>query len=402
MLPEALLKELAVKTTSKVVLLVIDGLGGLPRWGKTELEVAHKPNLDALAKEGICGLMDPIYPGITPGSGPGHLALFGYDPIKYQVKRGGIEALGLEVEVLPGEVVARGNFATLSEEGVVLDRRAGRIPSERNAELCEELNARLGDIEGVKVRFFPGKEHRFVVKFSGQGLSDEVTDTDPQKEGLKPLDPHPLSEKAEGMVKVLKAFLLRVHEILKDKKPANGILLRGFSEIPYIPTLPELYKLTPLCIATYPMYKGLARLVGMEVVQGCESIADVFEALKGNFTKEYDFFYLHIKATDSRGEDGDFEGKVKVIEEVDRYIPLLRELSPEVIVVTGDHSTPALLKGHSWHPVPFLLRSPYERTDDVERFTERDCLRGGLGRFRAQEAMTLMLASALKLKKFGA
>lgn len=402
MLPEVLLKELTVKTDSKIVLLVIDGLGGLPHEGKTELEAAFKPNLDALAKEGICGLMDPVYPGITPGSGPGHLALFGYDPLKYQVKRGVIEALGLGVEVLPGEVVARGNFATLSEEGVVLDRRAGRIPSERNRELCEELNLRLGEVEGVRVRFFPGKEHRFVVKFSGQGLSDEVTDTDPQKEGYRPLDPQPLSEKAERMVVVLRAFLRMVHEVLRDKRPANGILLRGFSEIPCIPSLSELYKLTPLCIATYPMYKGLARLLGMEVVKGCESIGDVFEALKVNFAKGYDFFYLHIKATDSRGEDGDFEGKVKVIEEVDRFVPLLKGLSPEVIVVTGDHSTPALLKGHSWHPVPFLLRSPYERIDDVERFTERDCLRGGLGRFRAQEAMTLMLASALKLKKFGA
>ena len=401
MLDERILKEVTVKTSSKIVLLVMDGLGGIPVDGRTELEAAHTPNLDRLASEGICGLTDPVYPGITPGSGPGHLALFGYDPLRYEIGRGVLEALGIGMELGPGEVVARANFATLDEGGRVVDRRAGRIPTEENKALCGKLQAAIREVEGVKVEIRPGREHRFVVKFTGEGLDSRISDTDPQKEGVPPRRPEPLAPEAERTSRIVETFLRQAFEVLKGEKPANGVLMRGFSQLPHLPTLGELYKLTPACIASYPMYRGLAKLVGMEVLETGETVAEEFTTLKEHFA-DFDFFYLHVKKTDSRGEDGDFAGKVEVIEEVDRHIPLLLQLAPEVIVVTADHSTPAALKGHSWHPNPFLLRSPYERRDDVDRFTEMACARGGLGRFRAQEAMTLMLAAALKMKKFGA
>lgn len=401
MLQEEILKEVTVKTPSKIVLLVIDGVGGIPVEGRTELEAAHRPNLDRLASEGICGLTDPVYPGITPGSGPGHLALFGYDPLRYEIGRGVLEALGIGMELAPGEVVARANFATLDQEGLVLDRRAGRIPTERNEELCRRLQREIQEVEGVRVEIRPGREHRFVVKFSGEGLDDRIADTDPQKEGLPPRPPSALAPEAERTAKAVEAFLQRAHQVLKGEEPANGVLMRGFSRLPDIPSMEELFKLTPACIASYPMYRGLAKLVGMEVLEVGETIAEEFAALKRHF-QDFDFFYLHVKKTDSFGEDGNFSAKVQVIEEVDRHIPQLLELEPEVIVVTADHSTPSALKGHSWHPNPFLLRSPYERRDDVDRFTEAACARGALGRFRAVEAMTMMLAAALKMKKFGA
>lgn len=398
---EEILKEVTVKTPSKIVLLVIDGVGGIPVEGRTELEAAHRPNLDRLASEGICGLTDPVYPGITPGSGPGHLALFGYDPLRYEIGRGVLEALGIGMELAPGEVVARANFATLDQEGLVLDRRAGRIPTERNEELCRRLQREIQEVEGVRVEIRPGREHRFVVKFSGEGLDDRIADTDPQKEGLPPRPPSALAPEAERTAKAVEAFLQRAHQVLNGEEPANGVLMRGFSRLPDIPSMEELFKLTPACIASYPMYRGLAKLVGMEVLEVGETIAEEFAALKRHF-QDFDFFYLHVKKTDSFGEDGNFSAKVQVIEEVDRHIPQLLELEPEVIVVTADHSTPSALKGHSWHPNPFLLRSPYERRDDVDRFTEAACARGALGRFRAVEAMTMMLAAALKMKKFGA
>lgn len=400
-MPEKVLKEVTVKTPSKIVLLVIDGVGGIPVEGRTELEAAYSPNLDHLASEGICGLTDPVYPGIIPGSGPGHLALFGYDPLRYKIGRGVLEALGIGMELAPGEVVARANFATLDQKGLVLDRRAGRISTERNEELCRRLQREIQEVEGVRVEIRPGREHRFVVKFSGEGLDDRIADTDPQKEGLPPLAPSALVPEAERTAKVVEAFLQRAHQVLQGEEPANGVLMRGFSRLPEIPSMKELFKLSPACIASYPMYRGLARLVGMEVLEVGESIAEEFAALKRHF-QDFDFFYLHVKKTDSFGEDGNFSAKVQVIEELDRHIPELLELDPEVIVVTADHSTPSALKGHSWHPNPFVLRSPYERRDEVDRFTEAACARGALGRFRAVEAMTMMLAAALKMKKFGA
>ena len=390
-----------MKTPSKIVLLVLDGVGGLQIGGKTELEAASTPNLDELASRSICGVVDPVSPGITPGSGPGHLGLFGYDPLRYEIGRGVLEALGVGMELGKNDVVARANFATMDQQGIIVDRRAGRIPTEKNIELCHLLQQEIEQVEGARVEVRNGREHRFVLRFNGEGLDPRIEDTDPQKEG-KPVKPvTPMVPEAAGTAKIIQLFVERANGILRSHLPANTVMLRGISKIPEIPRMGDIFKLNPACIATYPMYKGLARLVGMEILETGETIADEFGTLREHYEK-YDFFFIHIKKTDSFGEDGNFQKKVESIEEVDRYIPDLLALEPDVITVTGDHSTPALLKSHSWHPNPFMLYSKYERVDDVKEFTEAACARGGLGRFLAVHEMPLMLASALKLEKFGA
>jgi 2,3-bisphosphoglycerate-independent phosphoglycerate mutase len=401
MVSQEIIRSLTIKTPSKIVLLVLDGVGGLRVAGKTELEAAHTPHLDALASCSVCGVADPVSPGITPGSGPGHLGMFGYDPLRYEIGRGVLEALGIGMALGKNDVVARGNFATMDEQGIIVDRRAGRIPTEKNQELCALLQESITEIAGARVEIRNGKEHRFVLRFTAEGLDGRIEDTDPQREGHPPRPPAALAPEAEQTARLIGLFLEQANQVLRDHHPANTILLRGISQIPAIPSMAELFKLTPACIATYPMYKGLARLVGMEILSTGETIADEFKALKANYDS-FDFFFLHIKKTDSYGEDGNFEKKVAVIEEVDRSIPELLSLNPDVIAVTGDHSTPALLKGHSWHPNPFVLCSPFERIDDVAEFTEAACAKGGLGRFLAIDEMPLMLASALKLEKFGA
>jgi len=401
MVCESMIKEISIKTDSKILLLVIDGVGGLPLDGKTELERAEIPNLDNLASRSICGLTDAVGYGITPGSGPSHLALFGYDPLKYIIGRGVMEALGIGVELTPKDMAARGNFATMDSRGIIVDRRAGRIPTEKNREICALLGKKIEKIKGVKVFIRPGKEHRFVAIFRGDGLNGPLSDADPQKNGEKARPARALSARAKKAEEVANSFIKRASEVLKSEHPANTVLLRGISKVPRIPSMGELFNLSPAAIATYPMYKGLARLVGMEVLQTGETIEDELNTLKENFGK-YDFFYLHIKKTDSSGEDGNWEKKVKAIEEVDRFIPEILALKFDVIVITSDHSTPCLLKSHSWHPNPFLLHSKFIRIDEAKRFTERECSRGSLGRFAAVNAMALMLANALKLKKFGA
>ncbi len=397
---EELARELSQTTDSKIVLLVMDGVGGLPVDGRSELEAARKPNLDGLAKRGVCGLSDPVFMGITPGSGPAHLALFGYDPLKYQIGRGILEALGSGVEVGRNDLVARGNFATL-KSGLIADRRAGRIPTEENARICAYLNAHLPKRDGVEIKVFPGKEHRFVARFTGEGLSDALTDADPQKEGKPRLPASPSGPGAAGAAAVVNRFLDDLTDALKAEARANTALLRGFSKFPSIPTMQELFKIRPAAIANYPMYKGLAKLLGMTVIDVGAETADLFDALEKSY-REYDFFYVHYKKTDSAGEDGKFDAKVAAIEALDKFIPRLVVLDPDVLVVTSDHSTPAALSGHSWHPNPFALVSKTAGIDDVREFTERACSKGLLGRFRALYAMPLMLAHALKLKKYGA
>jgi 2,3-bisphosphoglycerate-independent phosphoglycerate mutase len=401
MASEEVIRSLTIETSSKIVLVVLDGVGGLRVDGKTELEAAHTPHLDELASRSICGVTDPVSPGITPGSGPGHLGMFGYDPLCYEIGRGVLEALGIGMELGDRDVVARGNFATMDSQGIITDRRAGRIPTEKNIELCTLLQEKIAAIDDVTVEIRNGKEHRFVLRFTGEGLDGRLEDTDPQKEGKAALKAAPLAPEAKKMAKIVDSFVDKANEVLHDHHPANTVLLRGISKIPAIPSMSDLFKLTPACIATYPMYKGLARLVGMEILETGETIVDEFKTLKEHY-KKFDYFFLHIKKTDSYGEDGNFEKKVEVIEEVDRHIPVLLDLNPDVIAVTGDHSTPALLKGHSWHPNPFMLFSKYERIDDVQVFSEAACVKGGLGRFLAVHEMPLMLASALKLEKFGA
>ncbi len=397
---EDLARELSQSTETKIVLLVLDGMGGLPVDGRTELEAARKPNLDALAKAGACGLTDPVYRGITPGSGPAHLALFGYDPLKYQLGRGILEALGSGVDVGRSDLVARGNFATL-DKGTIVDRRAGRIPTEENVRICAFLNERLPKRKAVTTAVFPGKEHRFVVRFTADGLSDALTDADPQKEGRPPLPAKPLNPKAGQTASVVNTFIADVTDILKDSPRANTALLRGFSKFPSIPTMQDLFQLKPAAVANYPMYKGLAKLLGMEVLEVGAGTEDLFDALERSYP-DHDYFYVHYKKTDSAGEDGNFEAKVAAIEELDALIPRLTSLEPDVLVVTSDHSTPPPLKGHSWHPNPFVLVSRTARVDDVQVLTEKACGAGLLGHFRSLDAMPLMLAHALKLKKYGA
>lgn len=398
---QELIKTLSRQSESKIILLVIDGLGGLPlpETGRTELETARTPNLDKLATEGICGLSDPVMPGITPGSAPGHLALFGYDPVKYNIGRGILEAVGIDFPLKPGDVAARGNFCTIDNAGMVTDRRAGRISTEKCTELCAKLDGQT--IDGVQVFVRPVKEHRFIVVFRGNGLSHEAADSDPQREGIPPLKIKAETLEAEKLADVANKFVEISREALSSQTPANMLLLRGFSGEPGFPSMNEIYKLNPAAVAGYPMYRGLARLVGMTTLETGPGIGDAFNAVKKHYAK-YDFFFIHVKPADAAGEDGDFVRKVKVIEEVDSFIPVLTFLKPDVIVVTGDHSTPAMLKGHSWHPVPVILRSEFCRPDEVKEFSESACLRGGLGRIPAVQIMPLAMANALKLTKFGA
>ena len=396
-----LIKSISTPTPSKIVLVVIDGLGGLPNpeTGKTELETANTPNLDRLAAKGICGLIELVSPGIIPGSAPGHLALFGYDPLTFSIGRGVLEAIGIGFNLQPRDVAARGNFCTVDETGLITDRRAGRISTEKCTELCRLLDGLVIDKAKILVR--PVREHRFVVVFRGEGLASDVGDSDPQQIGIAPRLITALSPEADRMASIANQFIVQARTTLVEHYPANMVLLRGFSNLPHLPTMGEIYKLKAAAIATYPMYRGLAKLVGMEVLDTGTSIEDEFATLKQNYAN-YDFFFLHIKETDAAGEDGDFARKVKIIEQADNALSELISIEPDVIVVTGDHSTPALLKGHSWHPVPILLYSKWCRPDRVSEFSESACLSGGLGRFPATQTMPLAMANALKLTKFGA
>jgi len=395
------IKRIARTSPSKLVLLVIDGLGGLPHpeTGKTELESARKPNLNRIARDSICGLIDPVSPGITPGSAPGHLAIFGYDPVQYHVGRGVMEALGIDVELKPDDVAARGNFCTVDDRGVITHRRAGRISTDKNTVLCRLLNTIA--VAGAEISVLPVKEHRFVLILRGEVLSPELGDSDPQQIGQAPKKIEALSPQAQKTADIANEFVSQASNLLKGKDPANMVLLRGFSRRPHLPSISEIYKLKPAAIATYPMYRGLARLVGMKVLPGGEGITDQLNSLQRHYAK-YDFFFIHFKTTDARGEDGDFRAKVQAIEELDTALPALLSLDPDVLVVTGDHSTPATLAMHSWHPVPFMLKSKWCRPDSVAEFSEQACLAGGMGRFPATEIMSLAMANALKLDKFGA
>ncbi len=397
------MRELSVKTETKIVLLVIDGLGGLPMepGGQTELEAAKTPNLDALAARSDLGLSRPVAAGVSPGSGPGHLGLFGYDPLHFQVGRGVLSALGVGFELQSSDLAARINFATLDDLGRISDRRAGRIPSEKGEELVALLNENL-KLDGAEVFITHEKEYRAVVVFRGEGFSGELSDTDPQRVGLEPLPVKPQddSPKARESAELANAFVRRANEILADQHPANTVLLRGFGMHPALPSFEDAYKLDAAAIASYPMYKGLARLAGMELLQEGEGIAGEFETLKENW-EAHDFFFLHVKPTDAAGEDGDFDRKASVLEEVDAQIPGLLDLDPSAVAITGDHATPAKMKSHSWHGVPVLVNSPYT-LPTAEKFGERPCAGGSLGVFPAEEIMGYLMGHALKLNRFGA
>jgi 2,3-bisphosphoglycerate-independent phosphoglycerate mutase len=396
-----LIRELREDASTRIVLLVADGLGGLPLepGGKTELESAHTPNLDALAREGTCGLSIPVLPGITPGSGPGHLGLFGYDPLKYRIGRGILEALGINFAVGARDVAARGNFCTLDAVGNITDRRAGRPTTERCVAMCQQLQqVKVSDVE---VFVEPVREHRFVVVFRGDGLGDAVNDTDPQATGVKPLPAGGADATAQKTANAVNRWVAEATKVLKSDAPTNGVTLRGFARYPKIETMQEVYGLKSAAVAVYPMYRGLARLVGMDVVDCGSTLADQVKALE-RLWKDYDFFFLHYKYTDSTGEDGNFPAKVDMIQRFDAVIPQVRALGPDVLVVTGDHSTPSKLRSHSWHAVPVLVWAKTCRPDAVTEFGESQCLRGGLGQFQAMYLLPLAMAHAQRLAKYGA
>jgi 2,3-bisphosphoglycerate-independent phosphoglycerate mutase len=395
------MRKISRTSPSKIVLLIIDGVGGLPhaKTGKTELESARKPNLNRIARDSLCGLIDPVGPGITPGSAPGHLAIFGYDPVQYNIGRGVLEALGIDLELNPADIAARGNFCTVDDKGIITHRRAGRISTDKNTLLCRLLNNIA--IEGAEISVLPVKEHRFVLILRGEDLSPALADSDPQQLGLAPKKIEALLPQAQKTARIANEFVSQAKSILRGESRANMVLLRGFSRRPDIPPISKIYKLKPAAIATYPMYRGLAKLVGMQVLPGGENITEQLNSLQRYYT-DYDFLFVHFKTTDARGEDGNFQAKVQAIEELDNALPDLLSLDPDVLIITGDHSTPATLAMHSWHPVPFMLKSKWCRPDNVAEFSERACLAGGMGRFPAMEIMPLAMANALKLDKFGA
>jgi 2,3-bisphosphoglycerate-independent phosphoglycerate mutase len=396
-----LMRRLHVKNDSKIVLLVADGLGGLPLQpgGKTELETAKTPNLDALATAGTLGLSTPVLPGITPGSGPGHLGLFGYDPLQFQIGRGVLEGLGIDFDLGPNDVAIRGNFCTLDGQGQITDRRAGRIASDIGARLCAKLDQIK--VPGVEVFVRPVKEYRLVVVFRGAGLGGNVADTDPQKTGVPPLEPVARDAASQKTAEVAAAFLKQAREVLKGDAPANFFTMRGIDKKPQIPTFEEVYGLRAAAIAVYPMYRGLARLVSMKVLDAGQTLDDQCSRLAQAWN-DFDFFFMHYKYTDSTGEDGNFPVKVERIEQLDAAIPKIMQLKPDVLVVTGDHSTPSKMKSHSWHPVPVLISAANCRSDACTSFGEAQCLAGGLGQFPAKYLMSLTMAHAGRLEKFGA
>ncbi len=399
-----LMRQLTRKDGGKIVLLVMDGVGGLPveHGGPTALEAAATPNMDRLAREGSVGLTNPIGHGITPGSGPAHLALFGYDPLTYVIGRGVLESFGIGMLVGPDDVAARGNFCSLDEGGLITDRRAGRIPTEKGDELCQLLSAI--ELSGAEPEVRAVKEYRFALVLRGERLDAHLADTDPQQVGVAPLPVQALRPEAAHTAELVQEWVDQARPILAGHAPANGFTLRGFSSDPNLPKYADVYQLKAACVAVYPMYRGLSQLVGMEVLptDPHDTPADEFDRVAAAWDT-YDFFFVHIKYTDSRGEDGDFAAKVKVIEEVDVALPRLLEVNPDVLVITGDHSTPAKMRSHSWHPVPTLLWAPAtHRPDAAQAYGETECLKGSLGIFPATELMTLSLAHAGRLTKFGA
>ncbi|MFO7260755.1 MAG: 2,3-bisphosphoglycerate-independent phosphoglycerate mutase [bacterium] len=395
--------ELVEHGESRIVLVVMDGLGGLPdpETGLTELETASTPNLDRLARGGAVGLIEPVAPGISPGSGPGHLALFGYDPVRWNIGRGVLSALGVGFDLREGDVAARLNFATLDAEGRVIDRRAGRPSDAENRRLVERLRAEVPAPEGVDLFFESEKEHRAVMVLRGEGLSAALSDTDPQETGVPPLHVRALAEGAERTARLVQDILDAAMRVLADEPKANGVLARGFAAYERYPSLADRYKLRGLATARYPMYRGLARLIGMDLSPVAETDEGSVALLEKAFPN-YDFHFIHFKAVDSRGEDGDFLAKVKAIEAVDALIPRIEALAPDVLIVTGDHSTPSRMRSHSWHPVPVLIASKWTRGGGVTGFGERECRKGELGIFPAKHLMTLALAHAGRLARFGA
>ncbi len=399
----SMIEDIVLANDNKIVFLILDGLGDIPNPAfacQTPLEVAQKPNIDTLAQQnGILGRMISVDTGITPGSGPGHLSLFGYDPVTQEIGRGVLEALGLDMDLKDGDVAARANFCTI-KNGIVTDRRAGRIPTEETDRLCAFISSNIPEIEGVKIIIKPGKSHRFAMILRGKGLSDTLTDADPHKDNKPYLYTTAKEREADFTVRVVNTFILKVLDLLKNEKAANGILLRGFSEKPNIPLFPVRYRLKALAIATYPMYRGIAKVLGMDVKHEPKDYVESIKILKDNYN-DYQFFFFHVKETDLAGEDGNFPEKVRAIENVDNIVSEIMALNPQVLVITGDHSTPCSLKGHSWHPVPLMIVTKTGERDCLA-FNEKNCLLGSVGIIYSKQLMALALAHGMKLDKYGA
>jgi 2,3-bisphosphoglycerate-independent phosphoglycerate mutase len=400
---DQVVKKLVSPNQQKIIYIIMDGLGGAPFVdGKTELEAAYTPFMDELARNGETGLLDPVYPGITPGSGPSHLALFGYDPVKNNVGRGILSALGVDFPLTHKDLAMRVNFVTLDEKGIITDRRAGRIPTELNQKLVRKILDQVKVPDGFEFFMQTESEHRALIVLRADGLDDQIVETDPQKEGKAPLEPKGLNEESEKAARALRDILAQIRVILKDEHPANFIVCRGYAKYVKFPSMEEKFGLKAAAIAQYPMYRGLAKLVGMDVLPVGKTYDEMYELLKTHY-EQYDFFYIHFKKTDSYGEDGNFEQKVKVIETVDGWVKrMVEELHPEVIVITGDHSTPTVFKSHSFHPVPVLLSSQYAIADKAQAFNEKECSIGYIGRMEMKKILLYAMAHARKLKKFGA
>ena len=402
---QLLLARLAHENDSRLVLLVVDGVGDLRTTDQpqTALEAANLPNLDALASKSALGRVVPVATGITPGSGPGHLSLFGYDPTEPQadIGRGVLEALGLGLEVKPGEVAVRCNFATADAEGNLTDRRAGRIPSSECRRLCEKMRSAVADFTDIQVQVEPGEEHRFVLILRGEDLSAALADTDPQETGVPPLEPRALTTEASGSVDRISTLIATMERAIADEPQANRVLLRGFSELPALPSLAELHKVRCGAFAGYPLYRGVAAACGMEVIPCGKEFGQILTKVEEHWDR-FDLFFLHVKQTDKAGEDGDLARKIEVLERVDEELPRLLALEPTVMAITGDHSTPAPIAAHSWHPVPLLLHGPFCFVDTQQEFTETAAVAGHLGTLPSRELMGLMLANAGRLAKFGA
>ncbi len=400
-----MLRHLLRPNDAKIVMLVLDGLGGIrsAEFPRTALEQARTPNMDSVAAAGLCGRSLPISHGITPGSGPAHLALFGYDPLapEHDIGRGVIEVTGAGFRLKDNDIAIRGNFATVDGKGVLTDRRAGRLPHEESVRVCALLQENIGDIDGVEVIVMPVMEYRFGVVLRGKGLSPAVEETDPQLTGKKPLQPVALDKASERTRDIIIEFIKRAEKALANEPKANALLLRGISRMPALEPFGERYGLEAAAIASYPLYRGIAGLCGMKVIETGSSVEEEFETLRSAYSG-HDFFFIHIKKTDSYGEDGNLGGKARIIEEVDARLSMILDLEPDVLIITGDHSTPCAMKSHSWHPVPFVINSTVCGRDDTEEFSESGCDRGALGVFPATKIMELALANAGKLKKHGA
>lgn len=398
-----MINELLLDNNNKIIFLILDGLGDIPNPQfsyLTPLEKANKPKIDKLALEkSVLGRIIPVDIGITPGSGPGHLSLFGYDPAVYEIGRGVLEVLGLNMDLQDGDLAARANFCTVKND-VVIDRRAGRIETRETERLCAEISKAIPDIEGVKIIIRPGKSHRFAIIFRGEHLSDKLSDADPHKDNKPVAYSLPKEAEAEFSSKIINGFMKKVQELLKDEKVANGVLLRGFSVKPNIPTFAAKYKMKALAIATYPMYRGIAKVLGMDVKEEPKDYGEMVRILKDNYN-DYQFFFMHIKETDTAGEDGNFPAKVDAIENVDKIVSDIYDLKPQALVITGDHSTPCPLKGHSWHPVPLMIVTQTGERDGMA-FHEKNCISGSIGTIYSKQLMSLALAHGFRLDKYGA